>query len=100
MKINDAQMQHYKEQTETRVIDLLREFPELEEQGGNRLLGYLGSEWSGCQCAVHEFMYHVAWLGCERIAALSEERNEINEINSQRYLDWGDEGEDHEQVPV
>jgi hypothetical protein len=97
MKINDAQIRHYKEQTETRVVDLLRQFPELDEQAGNRLLGKLGSDWASCQCPVHEFMYHLAWLGCERISEMSRERDEINE-----QLGFEpDEGDyDDEQVPA
>lgn len=97
MKINDLQLKHYKEQTETRIVDLLRKFPELEQEAGDRLLNYLANEWSGCQCATHEFMYHIAWLGCERIAALNEERTEIdNQLGPCK----GDDDEDNEPCPV
>jgi len=44
------------------------------------MLNHLGQQHAECQCPFHEFMYLVAWLGCQRVGVLDVERDKIDDL--------------------
>ena len=93
MSPEDMLMLKDREHSEKRVVDLLREWPELAQHAGDSLLHSLMQHWAECDCPFHEFMYHAAWLGCQRVGELNEERYDLEDHEQE-----GDQ--DHEQVPA
>jgi hypothetical protein len=88
MMNRDMKMLHDREQAEKRCVDLLRQYPELAQEAGNRLLDSLLESWAECECPFHEFIYHVGWLGCVRVRELNVERYKIE--NSENNEDGGE----------